>query len=50
MREDMVDLFESAARLQALLDDHDICLVGGSASSYCVNLACLMVEIPGDES
>jgi hypothetical protein len=34
MREDMVDLFESAARLQALLDDHDICLVGGSASSY----------------
>ncbi|MDR1014992.1 MAG: hypothetical protein LBL86_08480 [Coriobacteriales bacterium] len=34
MREDMVDLFESAARLQALLDDEDICLVGGSASSY----------------
>jgi hypothetical protein len=34
MRDDMIELFESAARLQAILNDDDTCLVGGSAASY----------------
>jgi hypothetical protein len=34
MREEMIDLYESAARLQKLMPTDDICLVGGSAVSY----------------
>jgi hypothetical protein len=34
MRDDMIELFESAARLQAILNEDDTCLVGGSAASY----------------
>jgi hypothetical protein len=34
MREDMLEIYESAARLQALINSDDVCLVGGSAASY----------------
>jgi hypothetical protein len=34
MRDDMIELFESAARLQAILNEDNTCLAGDSAASY----------------
>ena len=34
LREDMIDLYESAASWQSLLASDDVCLVGGAAASF----------------